>query len=305
MSTAGRIVLIGNPASGRGTGAGVLQDTAERLRARGLKPELLATSRPGQAVELARAVAGTRPLLVIAVGGDGTLRDVAEGLLGAEVPLALVPAGTGNDLARTLGIPSDPAAALQVALQGEEQGLDAWTWNGTLYVNIAGIGLDAAVAEAVNHRFRRLRGAAAYVAGFLNVFPHYPPFELTLTWEGGGWSGRVWLAAFANGRCYGGGMQIAPGADPADGLLDVVVIEAIPRLALLQQFPKLFTGEHIRHPAVHIFRAPGVRVECARHTATIDGELLGESPAVVVRSPHRVSIRVPRDPETKHAVRKV
>ncbi len=271
----------------------MLQDTAERLRARGLTPELLATSRPGHAVELARAASRTRPSLVIAVGGDGTLRDVAEGLLGAEVPIALVPAGTGNDLARTLGIPRDPAAALEVALEGAEERLDAWTWNDTLYVNIAGIGLDAAVAEAVNHRFRRLRGVAAYVAGFLSVFPRYPPFDLTLTWEGGGWSGRVWLAAFANGRCYGGGMQIAPGADPADGLLDMVVIEAIPRPALLRQFPKLFTGEHIRHPAVHIFRAPGVRVECARHTATIDGELLGESPAVIARCPHAVLVRVP------------
>lgn len=292
------VYLLGNPASGRGRGAAALDRAEALLRERGVPTVVLRTSGPADAVRLARqaAVAGAELLLVS--GGDGTLRDAVEGLLSVPdaqdtTAVGILPSGTGNDLARTLGLPRRLEHALQVALSGADRALDVWRWNGTPFVNIAGVGLDAAVAGAVNRKFRSLRGPLAYVAAALDTLPRFAPFALELRFRDGGWSGKAWLAAFANARCYGGGMQIAPAAQPDDGLLDVVVVTETPRAELLRQLPGLFSGRHVRHPAVKIFRVEAVDVLAEPQEVTLDGELLGATPARVARERARVRVRVP------------
>lgn len=288
------LALIYNPASGRGRGARFADELVQQLAGRGLQVRRLPTRAPGQAVELARQVAREGADLLLALGGDGTLRDVAEGLAGASLPVGLLPSGTGNDLARALGIPLELPAALEVALGGTPRALDVWRWNETPFVNIAGVGVDAAVGAAVNRRFRHLGGTLAYVAAFLTTFPTYQPFEVRLRSPQEEWSGKVWLAAFANGLCYGGGMKIAPTAVPDDGLLEVVVIEAIPRLELLTQFPRIFSGTHLRNPRVRLLRVTEIEVEAAPQQATIDGEIIGTTPARITRAEGCLTILVPR-----------
>jgi YegS/Rv2252/BmrU family lipid kinase len=289
-----RVVLIGNPAAGRGAGAAALRAVVALLRERGRAPEVLASDAPGGAVALARGAATAGAALLLAIGGDGTVRDVAEGLADAPhaPPVGIVPVGTGNDLARALGIPRAPGAAVETALSGAERRLDVWRWNRAAFVNAAGVGLDAAVAQAVNTRFRRLRGTLAYLAGFLAVFPRFRPFPLSVAGPDAEWSGRAWLAAFGNGPCYGGGMRIAPDARPDDGLLDVVIVGDVPRRVLLAQFPRIFTGGHVRHPGVHCLRLAEARVECARRPVTLDGEIIESAPARVVRC-GSLRVRVP------------
>jgi YegS/Rv2252/BmrU family lipid kinase len=289
----GRIVLLGNPASGRGRGAAALEAALRELHARGLRPDLLRTEAPGHAVELARKAAEAGADLLLVSGGDGTVRDVAEGLSGTDVPIGILPGGTGNDLARTLALPRDPARAVEVALGNVERALDRWRWNDTLFVNIAGVGLDAAVAGAVNRRFRRLRGTLAYVTAAFMTLPRFKPLQLHLTWPGGEWSGRTWVAAFANAQYYGGGMQMAPAAVVDDGLLDIIVFEDVSKAELLLQLPRMFSGTHIRHPRVRSFRAASARVEAAHYEATIDGELIDATPATITRAPGRLRVRAP------------
>lgn len=291
------IAIIANPASGRGRGAAVLAEATARLQALGCAVEVLESTAPGHAVKLARTLPAELDLLLL-IGGDGTTRDVVEGLGGRDVPVGILPAGTGNDLIRTLGIPRDLDRALEIALRSGERRLDVWSWNGVPFVNVAGIGLDAAVAEAVNTRFRWLGGTGAYVLAFLSVFPRFKPLSLRLTWPEGSWEGGAWLAAFGNATCYGGGMRIVPDAIPDDGLLDVVLVEAVSRATLLQQFPCLFSGEHVKHPRVRRIRTTEIRVEllqpdAAFSTATIDGELIARAPAVIQRLPHTLRVRVP------------
>ena len=288
-----RLYLLGNPASGRGAGARAIESARALLAKQGLTPTVLPTRHAGHAVELAREAAVAEADLLLVLGGDGTVRDAVEGMGGAEVPVGILPGGTGNDLARTLGLPCDLPAALEIALGGRERLLDVWHWNETPFVNIAGVGLDAAVAGMVNRKFRRLRGTLAYLAAFCMTMPRFRPLKLELTWDGGGWSGRAWLAAFANARCYGGGMQIAPDAVPDDGLLDIVVIEDVPRLELLRQFPGLFKGTHVRHPRVRTFRVAGARAGAEPQDATIDGELIGSPPATLRRAANGFRVRVP------------
>jgi diacylglycerol kinase (ATP) len=288
-----RVVVIGNPVSGRGRGAVVLAAVERELRAHGCLPLMRPTQRPGHAPELASEAIAVGADLVLVVGGDGTFRDTAGPLAAADVPVALLPAGTGNDLARTLGIGRQVATAVRSALHGPERLLDVWQWNEYPFLNAAGVGVDATVAEAVNRRFRRLRGTPAYLAGFASVLPSIRPFEVSLEWPGGGWQGRVWLTVFANARSFGGGMQIAPKAVVDDGLLDVTIIEDLSKLGLMVQFPKVFWGAHIYHPRVQAFRVERVRVEASPRPSTLDGELLGSLPAEIRHSGHRLRVRMP------------
>lgn len=266
------------------------------LEARNVKATVLQTAGPTDAIQLARQAAESGAELLLVIGGDGTIRDVAEGVVSASgtTTVGILPAGTGNDLARTLGIPSQLGPAVEVALTGASLDLDVWRWNDTPFVNIAGVGLDAAVAGAVNRKFRHLHGPLAYVAGALYALPRFQPFPLTLQLPDGKWSGTVWLAAFASGKCYGGGMQIAPDAAPDDGLLDIVVVEKTSRAELLRQLPGLFSGRHVNHPKVRIVRAASVEIQAPPQDATLDGELLGATPARVWRDATRLRVRVPR-----------
>ncbi len=290
-------VLIANPTSGRGRGARAAGEAEALLRDAGVRVERRETTRAGQAEELAREAVGQQPDLLLVAGGDGTFRDVVAGLQGAPVPVGILPCGTGNDLARTLGIARSVPQALETALHGTPRPLDVWRWNDTVFVNVAGIGLDAAVGAAVNRRFKQLRGTAAYLAAFLAVFPSFQPFELELRWPEGEWSGRTWLTAFANAVSYGGGMRIAPMAVPDDGCLDVVIVEAVPRAELLREFPRIFSGSHVKNPRVRVLRVHQVEVSTAPEDATIDGELIGRTPAVITRAPAPVRVMVPAPPQ--------
>lgn len=290
------LFLIGNPRSGRGNGAVLLERAQSLLRARGQEPVVLPTQRPTHAVELARHAGEQGADLVLVVGGDGTVRDVAEGLAlcGAHAALGILPGGTGNDLTRTLGLPRTLPEALEVALEGRDRELDLWRWNQAHFLNVAGLGLDAAVAAEVNRRFHNMRGPLPYVLALLAVLPRLQPQPVRLTWTGGEYDGKVWLAAFGNARYYGGGMAIAPDAIPDDGLLDAVLIGNVSRLELLRQLPGLFHGRHVRHPQVRCVKAAGYRLEAAEQDATIDGELIGRTPAVIEHAAYRVRVRVPR-----------
>jgi diacylglycerol kinase (ATP) len=280
---AARVAVVANPAAGRGRGGRALATVQTLAAARGVPLEVWATTRPGEAADLAAEAAADGASVVVALGGDGTVRDVAEGLLRAASgpALGVIPVGTGNDLARTLGLPRDPAAAFDLAVGEREQPLDAWLWNQTPFVNVAGVGLDAAVAEVVNSRFRRLRGPLPYIAGMLAVLPRFRPFPLEVRGPEGEWSGRAWLAAFGNGACYGGGMRIAPAARTDDGLLSVVVVGEVSRLELLRQFPRIFAGTHVSHPRVATLALSRASVVAPLPRPTLDGELLGALPAEV------------------------
>jgi YegS/Rv2252/BmrU family lipid kinase len=244
---------IVNPRAGSGSrrALAALENPPARLR----PLELRLTSRAGEARELAIAAAQAGCDPVLAVGGDGTANEVAWGLLGSQATLGLVPVGSGNGLARTLGIPLDPRRALVVLEHARARRMDVGFANDRPFLNVAGAGFDAAVGLAFHERARAgaRRGVLGYVRAGLGIVLAYRPPALTI--EGVSVAARrALLLTLSNGPQYGGGAVIAPGARLDDGLLDVVCIEDAPRLPLLLQAPRLFLGGIERLPAYS--RAP-------------------------------------------------
>jgi diacylglycerol kinase (ATP) len=261
------IVAIINPISG----AGADPDAAARRIAlvhaeatrRGLSADIHLTARAGHARELAAAAAASGGDLVIVWGGDGTLNEVGDGLIGSGTTLGLVPAGSGNGLAAALGTPREPRAALAAAFDGETRTIDAGMMAGRPFFNIAGIGFDARVARLFNARGAGHRGAWPYVVIGLREGCRYGGAEYTVDLDGDRRRLRALLISFANGREYGMGARIAPFAQLDDGLLDATVVESRP---LLTRF------WHARHLALGTpHHSPSVSVRQVRQ-AVVDAE---------------------------------
>ena len=237
-----KAVAIANPRAG--LAAQRVAAAMERHRERWPGLETWTTTGPGAAQELARRAAEAGYDVVLSVGGDGTANEVASGLLGSTTAMGVVPAGSGNGLARTLRIPIDADRALRELAGAVTRLMDVGRANGRPFLNVAGAGFDAAVGKAFHES--ALRGGRR---GLLS----YARLALTMSWayRRGGFAleagehrfeGQAWLVAFVNGRQYGGAAIIAPGARFDDGLLDVVVIEDATPLELLVAAPRLYLG---------------------------------------------------------------
>jgi YegS/Rv2252/BmrU family lipid kinase len=206
--------------------------------------EITLTQHAGHARELAREAAERGDRTVLAVGGDGTANEVAWGILGSETALGLVPAGSGNGLARGIGLPLDPARALLALEQSVVRRMDVGFANDRPFLNVAGVGFDAAVGAAFHERSQAgaRRGLLGYVSVGLALAFDYRAEPLTIEGTQRPLPSRALLLTVANGAQYGGGAVIAPGARLDDGRLDVIAIEDGPRLPLLLQAPRLFLG---------------------------------------------------------------
>jgi diacylglycerol kinase family enzyme len=226
-----RAVVIINPASGRhGWRPECGSDRADLarrvVRLAGLEPgtdvEVVLTRAPGHGAELAREYVARGIALVVAWGGDGTVNEVAGPLIGSRTALGIVPSGSGDGLARGLGLPRRPELALRLALAGTRGPIDTGRLGDRHFLNVAGIGFDAAVGAAFNRVGRR--GLGAYVRRAFGEVWRYRPRPYDLDIDGEPRPGRYFLIAFANGREYGNGLRIAPDADVTDGFLNLVAV---------------------------------------------------------------------------------
>jgi len=249
-----RIVAIVNPVSGSGMDPIVARRCVamidDELKRRGLTAAIQLTERSGHARELASAAAADRADLVIVWGGDGSVNEVGGGLAGTATALGLIPAGSGNGLAAALGVPRDPRAAIATALGERTMAVDVGMLGERPFFNIAGIGFDAHIARLFNRRVRGRRGRLPYVMLGVREGCRYCGQDYKLTLDGESHRSRALLIAFANGREYGMGMRIAPGARLDDGLLEACVVEDRPVLARFRDARHLALGSIGRVPAM-------------------------------------------------------
>ena len=262
-----RIAAIVNPVSGAGMDRDAARHRLEMIRdeleRRGLSATIDLTKRAGHARDLSRAAVAGGADLVIVWGGDGTVNEVGGELVGTSTALGLIPAGSGNGLAGGLGIPRDPRKAIATALGAGTLAVDVGMLDDRPFFNIAGIGFDAHIARLFNQRPQGRRGKIPYVVIGVREGCRYEGKDYAITLDGRSHSCRALLIAFANGREYGMGMQIAPGARLDDGLLEACVVEERPVLARFRD------ARHLALGSVH--RAPNMVMQPVRH-ATVESK---------------------------------
>ena len=240
-----------NPAAGRGTGKSHL-DRIRVLASRygaGLVVSRKVSDLAAQAFRAAED--GVERLLV--AGGDGTMHHAAQGLAGTECALGVIPLGSGNDLAGTLGIPPDLEVAVKRALEGEIRRIDLLRVGETFSLSYAGVGFDSEVTRYANE-VKVLRGPLIYFYSVIHTLITFEPPRMKVVYDGGTFEGKVMFTVVNNLPRFGGGMRIAPDAQIDDGLLDLVIVREVPKPVLLSIFPKVYSGKHVGHPAVTIVR---------------------------------------------------
>ena len=281
---ADRFYVILNPTAGRGAAARAWPKVRAVLEGAGARVELAETARHGHAAELAESAARAGWGAVVAVGGDGTVHEVANGLLrasdaGAAMPaLGIVPVGSGNDFSLLAGLPRDPVEAARRIVSGAERRVDAGRVDGRWFVNGVGVGLDARVAVEAN-RNRRLRGIGIYLWALARVLASFRAPMMRVEIDGDEVIERpLTLATVGNGGRHGGGFWICPAAKLDDGLLDVCVCDALGRLRILRFLPKVLRGTHVGERCVRMRTARRVRITSDTPLPVhADGEILSEA----------------------------
>jgi diacylglycerol kinase (ATP) len=308
-----RVALAVNPTSGQGRGARAGAAAQEYLAAAGLDVRpLTGDSAADLAARVQVALAEGVEALVV-VGGDGMVNLGVNATAGTPVPLGVVPAGTGNDVARALGLPVDDvveaAGVVELALaSGARQVVDAarCAWSepdgspGTRwFAGVLGAGFDAIVNERANG-WSWPRGRAKYVAAMLRELPVFKPRAYTIELDGEVWATPAMLVAVGNSPSYGGGMRVCPDAELDDGLLDVMVVEPVSRPEFLRIFPRVYAGTHVDHPAVSIRRARSVTVAAAGIVGYGDGERFGPLPMTIDAVPRALHVLAGHQADVPH-----
>ncbi|MFE6509927.1 diacylglycerol kinase [Nocardioides sp. NPDC057767] len=297
-----QIALLANPTAGRGNADQILDAVTARLAASGAEVEHLIGDDADHALELARKAVADGVDTVVTLGGDGMVHVAVQALAGTEVSLGVVPLGTGNDFARALGIPTgDPLAAAEVVARDNLRRIDlgrtvhdasssasAQTW----FATVLAAGFDAAVNERAN-AMRWPHGDLRYTLAALSVIRSWTPVPYRLEIDGVVREQEAMLLAIANTESYGGGLRIAAECDPADGLLDAILIKPVSRLEFLRVFPGVRQAKHLTHPAFERIRARRITASAPGVIAYSDGERLGPLPLEVECVPSALGVLVP------------
>ena len=280
------IRVIVNPSSGRGRAGGLVPQIQQTLAEIG-QAAAIDVARDGP--DLAAVVRRARDLgdeRVIVVGGDGTIHLAVQELAGADTAMGLVPAGTGDDNARMLGVPrGDVRAATILAATGAIDRVDLGrvaTADGTerVFLGVMSSGFDSLVNERAN-RMTWPKGDARYLAAIVGELRTFRPVSYTADIDGREVHGDAMLVAIGNGASYGGGMRVCPDADPADGLLEVTWLHGVGTLTFLRVFPRVFSGKHVTSGHVSTVRARRISLNAPNQIVYADGEYVGPLPATV------------------------
>jgi diacylglycerol kinase (ATP) len=297
--------VIVNPVAGASSTRRKWPIISKLLKRVGLPFDFEYTEGVGHAIELARLAASDGYRYLVAVGGDGTVNEVANGILhstnAATTALGIVSTGTGSDFIRSVGISRDYATACSTLTSSRRLSIDVgvveYRSKGRplerFFINAAGVGFDAAVVRETERMPKFFGGTIPYVAGMLRTLFSYRNKPVVVRVGDEAESHRVLNVAVANGGYMGGGMHIAPLAEVGDNLLDVVVIGDMSKLELLKEFPKVYKGTHVTLPKVRMKKGTHVTIESSEAVLVYaDGELLGECPASFRVVPGALSIVV-------------
>ncbi len=285
------LVLLVNPSSGGGKALKLLPRIEAALDARRVPFRVVRTKGLEHGVEKALGAIEAGELPVV-VSGDGLIGAIGGAMAGSETPLGIVPVGRGNDLARVLGIPTEPEEAVEIVLAGETRVIDVGEVNGKRFLGIASVGFDSDANRIANES--RLGGNLVYAYAALRALVAWKPARFTIAIGDRRTRVEGYSVVVANNSAYGGGMYVAPDADLDDGEFDVVTIAKVGKLRFLGNLPKVFKGTHVDTDEVQVVRASRLGLSASRPFAVYaDGEHLTDLPADLRVIPHALSVLVP------------
>lgn len=288
--TTGEIALLTNPTAGKGKGARARAAALQRFAEAGVPVRDLQGGDAGEALDLARACVADGVGTLVVVGGDGMVHLGVQAVAGTGTALGIIPAGTGNDVARYFDLPrKDPRAAAERVLAGRTRKIDLARSGFKHYVAVLSAGFDAIVNERANN-MTWPKGQMRYNIATLAELRTFEPIPYTLDLDGRTHTLDAMLVAVGNGPSFGGGLRITEGAVLDDGLLDVVIIKPMSKPGLIRTYPKLFKGTHVTHPAYEHHRVRSVTVAAPGIMAYADGERFGALPLTVECAPAALTV---------------
>ena len=286
--------LIVNPSAGGGRALKVLAEAERELDARRMVFRVERTRSPEHGIDIALDALDAREIPVV-MSGDGLVGAIGGAMAGSNSPLGLIPAGRGNDLARSLGIPTDPAEAVRCLDEGNVRSIDVGEANGRRFLGIASFGFDSE-ANRIANEAKLFKGTMVYAYAALRALAGWKPARFSLVENGVQKRFSGYTVAIANNSYYGGGMKVAPRADLSDGKLDVVVINEIGKFRFLMNLPKVFKGTHVDEDEVETWKVSTIEVKASRpFTIYADGDPLTELPARLRVLPSALEMIVPGD----------
>ena len=276
------IYVICNPTAGNGRGRKIGEKIRQLLTEKKLDYRMFWTEKPGHASDLAREASAAGVETVLSVGGDGTSFEVAQGLVGSDTALGIIPAGTGNDFVKTLGSPLEPEAALEFILTHPAKKTDAGEINGRMFLNEVGTGFDVSVLLYAEKAKRYVRGLLPYLHGVVQTLFRFKSIPITYAVDGQPPITKdAFVVAVANGGIIGGGIPVAPEAKADDGLFDVVIVGAVKKKDLLTRLLGLMRGKILTFPETTFVHASSVAFSAPDMRVNIDGEIVTEARAKV------------------------
>ncbi len=263
--------------AGKGKGSKAAAAISAKLSELGIPFAFHHTEKPKHATEIARNLCEKGAQNIIAVGGDGTVHEVLNGLTNlSEITFGIIPAGTGNDFAEVLGTPTDPLAALQWILDGNTRYVDFFDCGGTRGMNIVGCGIDVDILRHYESKSKKTRGQ--YFLSLLHCLIHYRPYDLAFVDEKGEkHEKKAFIACACNGKQFGGGIKICPVADIYDGYLDCLIVNDMPKRKMLGALMKLVGGKILQHPNTQTFHVKEFKMN-GNAPLQIDGEIYTDLP---------------------------
>ncbi|PAE33322.1 diacylglycerol/lipid kinase family protein [Bacillus sp. 7884-1] len=286
--------FIVNKVSGNGKALKIWDKIERKLQTKNVDYCVRFTEKPKHAPLLVQElIKKVKVTVMVAVGGDGTIHEVINGLVGTDTPLGIIPAGSGNDFSRGLGIPTKHDRALERILNGKPKIIDIGFVNSTYFCTVSGIGFDGEVAKKTNESMHKKvlnfvrMGQISYLISAINVLFQYKPMEITLMIDQKLYKiQKVWLIAVANFPYYGGGFMICPDAEINDGLFDICIVQGMSKWEFLRIFPLAYKGKHTSSPFIKIIK--GKEIEILSSTPMLvhgDGEVIGQTPARIRMEP--------------------
>ncbi|MDP9324939.1 MAG: diacylglycerol kinase family lipid kinase [Candidatus Dormibacteraeota bacterium] len=303
-----KTVFVVNPASANGRTGKEWPGLSAKLTSLGIEHEAALTRAPAEATKLTATALRNGADVVVAVGGDGTLNEVANGFfLNGDPPpgsaIALMPYGTGGDFRRTFGIPTELEKVAEMLKSNSQRKIDAGRINMQSlddipltrhFVNIADAGIGGVVVDRVNHASKILGGKATFNLVSLRTLLTFKPPVVEVRTDERNWEGKAQNVVIANGEYFGGSMHVAPGAKPDDGKFDIVVFGDIGGFEAIRQINDIYKASHVKNPKVQTWRAAEVEVLSGeRVLIDVDGEMCGTLPAKFKVLPQALKLVVP------------